>query len=230
MEVLTAGLEFAVSRDAADLCNRFEQYLTGHLQTDGFQRARTALAGDPVAAFELCRDWLHAFTAAEKGFSPIVIDETAWLLLRGTQLHRSTVEVSASRKLEAMKGHHARITGGSLLLDYHDFFRRMRAHESTVVPVYERYQSLKKLNVETARERLRLDDFKPKVLTSFVRNRLIDSAYLPADRRQPREADRCGGRCQSAPTAWACCCSSRRRVTARPRSRNISRAGSESSS
>jgi hypothetical protein len=27
--------------------------------------------------------------------------------------------------------------------------------------------------------RLRLDDFKPRVLTSFVRNRLIDTAYLP---------------------------------------------------
>jgi hypothetical protein len=127
----------------------------------------------------LCRDWIRAFTAAEKDISPIVIDETAWLLLRGTQLHRSTVDVSTSRKLDAMKGHHARITGGSLLLDYHHFFRRMRAHESTVVPVFERYQSLKKLNVEVARERLRLDDFRPKVLTSFVRNRLIDSAYLP---------------------------------------------------
>jgi hypothetical protein len=179
LEVLTAGLEFAVSRDPADLCTRFEQHLTAHLLTESFQRARTALDGDAVAAFELCRDWLRAFTAADKSTSSIVLDETAWLLLRGTQLHRSTVEVSTSRKLNAMKGLHARIANGSLLLDYHDFFRRTRAHETTVVPVYKRYQSLKKANVETARERLQLDDFKPKVLTSFVRNRLIDTAYLP---------------------------------------------------
>ncbi len=33
--------------------------------------------------------------------------------------------------------------------------------------------------IATARARLKLDDFKPKVLTSFVRNRLIDSVYLP---------------------------------------------------
>jgi hypothetical protein len=33
--------------------------------------------------------------------------------------------------------------------------------------------------MDEARFRLRLDEFKPRVLTSFVRNRLIDTAYLP---------------------------------------------------
>jgi hypothetical protein len=178
LEVLTAGLEFAVSREAADFCTRFEQHLTAHSSTDGFQRARGALAGDAVAAFELCRDWLRAFTAEDTSAKPIVLDEAAWLLLRGSHLHR-TVEVSTSHKLNGMKGLHSRIESGSLTLDYHDFFRRVRAHETNVVPLHARYQSLKKSHADTARERLRLDEFKPKVLTSFVRNRLIDSAYLP---------------------------------------------------
>lgn len=178
LEVLTLGLDFAVSREAADLCTRFEQHLTAHLLTDGFQRARVGLEGDAVATFELCRDWLRAFTAGESA-SPTILDEAAWLLLRGTQLHRSTIEVSTMRKLDAMKGLHPRIAGSSLSLDYHDFFRRARTHEAKVVPLHVRYQSLKKSHVGAGRDRLRLDDFKPKVLTSFVRNRLIDSAYLP---------------------------------------------------
>ena len=33
--------------------------------------------------------------------------------------------------------------------------------------------------MDLARDEMRLDEFKPRVLTSFVRNKLIDSVYLP---------------------------------------------------
>jgi hypothetical protein len=56
---------------------------------------------------------------------------------------------------------------------------RMRAHAQHIVPLYQRYTELKRSLLEQARTRLRLDGFKPKVLTSFIRNRLIDAAYLP---------------------------------------------------
>ena len=38
---------------------------------------------------------------------------------------------------------------------------------------------LRKKKPGVAIERLRLEEFEPRVLTSFVRNRLIDSVYLP---------------------------------------------------
>lgn len=180
-EILSSGMDFVVSPVASQVSTQFEQHLTAHSQTETFQRARTALTGDIAAAFEMTRDWLRAFAASNSNSSaePVVLDEAAWILLRGTRLHRTTNETVPVRELTAMKGHHQRIQGATLRLDYHDFFRRMRTHETDVVPVFERYQALKKQHVEAARVRLRLDDFKPKVLTSFVRNRLIDTAYLP---------------------------------------------------
>ena len=41
------------------------------------------------------------------------------------------------------------------------------------------FQELKKEIVERFREEIRLEEFKPRVLSSFVRNRLINEVYLP---------------------------------------------------
>ena len=38
---------------------------------------------------------------------------------------------------------------------------------------------MKRRFVDDAREEMRLEEFEPKVLTSFVRNQLIDSVFLP---------------------------------------------------
>ena len=47
------------------------------------------------------------------------------------------------------------------------------------VPAYHAYRGLLRDLLERERRRLRLEEFTPKVLTSFVRNRLIDEVYLP---------------------------------------------------
>jgi len=47
------------------------------------------------------------------------------------------------------------------------------------VPRFNRFTALKHHRLEVARTAMRIDDFKPQVLTSFVRNRLIDKVYLP---------------------------------------------------
>ena len=47
------------------------------------------------------------------------------------------------------------------------------------VPAFESYVHLKKEVIEQRREELKLEEFKPRVLTSFVRNQLINDTYLP---------------------------------------------------
>src|SRR5439155_626980 len=46
-------------------------------------------------------------------------------------------------------------------------------------PRFRAFRKVKSAIVDRARERLRLAEFQPRVLTSFVRNRLIDQVYLP---------------------------------------------------
>ena len=47
------------------------------------------------------------------------------------------------------------------------------------VPRFDAYQELKQSLIESEKEALRLHEFEPRVLSSFVRNQLVDEVYLP---------------------------------------------------
>jgi MoxR-like ATPase len=47
------------------------------------------------------------------------------------------------------------------------------------VPAFRVYQKQRNDLVARSRARLRLDEFRPKVMSAFVRNRLLDEVYLP---------------------------------------------------
>jgi len=174
------GDEFVVSPEAAQVLKGFEQHLTAHAFHDAFKAARESVAADLPSTFELLRDWVRGYISNHGGAEKLeFLDETAWLLLRGGAARAGVVNTSSVRDVEPLAGSHPLIEAGRLRVNYIRFVQKMRAHEATVVPVFERYQQLKKQLTDQARARLRLDEFKPKVLTSFVRNRLIDTAYLP---------------------------------------------------
>ncbi|MFK7770127.1 MAG: AAA family ATPase, partial [Mariniblastus sp.] len=63
--------------------------------------------------------------------------------------------------------------------DYNDFMTRLSRFQAVTVPAFEAYVHLKKEVIDQRREELRLEEFKPRVLTSFVRNKLINDTYLP---------------------------------------------------
>lgn len=171
--VLSGDGVFPAAPEAVSLVEGFHAFLVERSGTAALKDARKAVAAETRAEFSLIRDWLRAH-AGEHQF----LDEAASLILRNSTAP-GTVRASSVRELTGMNGNHARISNGTLRLDYLDFAARMRKHETNVVPLYQRFVALKRELLEAARERLKLDGFKPKVLTSFIRNRLIDSAYLP---------------------------------------------------
>ena len=62
---------------------------------------------------------------------------------------------------------------------YHEFQQRLTRHVKRHVPMWQSLQSAKQKQIELAEKRLRSHEFKATVLTSFVRNQLIDQVYLP---------------------------------------------------
>ena len=78
-----------------------------------------------------------------------------------------------------MKGAHALIRESTYQFDYLDFRRRLLPFEKEVVPRFNQFHELKQQLLERERKRLRLHEFKPRVLGSFVRNQLVDQLYLP---------------------------------------------------
>ena len=172
--------DFAVSPEAATLFTGFENHLREHHFTDAFRAARQSVEADLPATFDLLREWVRGYALANADMAQHeYIDETASLILRDARLSATSVDVSSTREIAGLKGSHASIEDGALRLNYIEFTERLRAHEAEVVPAFERFQAMKKQFVERARARLRLDGFKPKVLSSFVRSALIDSVYLP---------------------------------------------------
>jgi hypothetical protein len=81
--------------------------------------------------------------------------------------------------ISGLSGDHAKIANGSMGLHYHELRQRLRRYCDDVVPRWEALQSTKRKLVSEADRRIKTHEFKAKVLTSFVRNQLIDEVYLP---------------------------------------------------
>ncbi len=139
---------------------------------------------DPVRAYILARNWVDAFLKTHTTHDEIdpaasYRDELAWIVFSGGPASMKLGEAEVARRLTSMAGNHPRISRGEMPLNYHEILRRVRRYQAEVVPRYRRLHSTKTQIVDAAREDMRLEEFKPRVLTSFVRNRLLDEVYLP---------------------------------------------------
>ncbi|WP_201573975.1 DNA repair ATPase [Psychrobacter sp. H8-1] len=92
---------------------------------------------------------------------------------------RSTGKVSLEIQVSRLLGEHPRIHQQALTFAVDDFLSRLHHHDTQVIPAYRRYLAMRSEILHDAREALRLDEFMPRPLSSFVRNRLINESYLP---------------------------------------------------
>ncbi len=147
-----------------------------------------ALAGDLAAlrpqlgaAWRLLLQAMTAFAARHQpGSAHAVPEACAWLLVAG-QLETEPVEVHARTRLKVsgLLGLHPTIHGGVLTIAIDEWLPRLEAFAERRVPAFRAYEARKHTLLSRERERLGLAQLKPKVLTSFVRNRLVDEVYLP---------------------------------------------------
>ncbi|MDX2225793.1 MAG: DNA repair ATPase [Verrucomicrobiae bacterium] len=171
---------FAVSRPASQLATDFFHHLTHHLFVSEFDKALESAGRDKITAFEIARDWLAGFmTASSVGPETEMLEEAAVLILNRDAPPPEVIDATATASLSNLHGNHPRITGGNYVLQYHEFTGRLDDFTRTRVPLFERYSQAKKQLIEVRRKELRLGEFKPKVLSSFTRNRLVDRFYLP---------------------------------------------------
>ncbi len=174
----TGSNAFVRTRQAEDFIAAFNQHLVGRGAEAAFQAALDGLSAHPGARLELIRDWLKGFVSSNPG-SFTEIEEASAMIFAGTSLTWHMVSASTTVELQGMKGSHARIVNGTYHFDFLGFHDRMANFIAVTLPLFERYHSLKQGILDAARAELRIEEFQPKVLTSFVRNQLIDEVYLP---------------------------------------------------
>ena len=177
LDELQAKTQFTRSAAALELLRAFRKELTAKRAAKDFEMTMSELAAQPVLAFEIALEWISALNpTAGRG----VLIETAAMVVTNDQPPAATPTEPVSRvTISGLTGTHGRISESKLELDYHEFTARLQRYESTVVPAFQAFQRLKHELSEKRRKDLRLDQFKAGVLSSFVRNRLIDQVYLP---------------------------------------------------
>lgn len=175
---ITDGDTTVCTQEADQLAAAFRQHLVTKGGEDAFEAALTQLAAHPASQFELIRDWLRGYLIENPARAPY-LDEAAALLFCGDAITRHVVTAETTRVLEDCKGAHPLITAGRYEFDYLAFRDRLDRFDREVVPRFQEYHALKQALIDKERKALRLEEFKPKVLTSFVRNQLIDEVYLP---------------------------------------------------
>ncbi|MDP5077898.1 MAG: DNA repair ATPase, partial [Nonlabens sp.] len=185
--------QFTVSSNAMNLKEAFEKKLKSQNADLKFKKSLEACETHK-SRVELVRHWVSAFAKANtatsngttasianntnKAFLPYV-NECVALILYGALAAKETVAVAATETISGLKGAHATINEGVLAFDYHEFVATLEHFVTIKVPAYETFRKAKHQVTEDLKEQLRLEEFKPRVLSSFVRNKLIDQVYFP---------------------------------------------------
>lgn len=172
---LTTGPEgFVISAAARTFLDKFRRAVGSSAYDDD------VLAVDELAARrQLVEAWLTAYTTASgTEIDPGDLAEAvAAELCPDAERYESDARLTET--VGGLLGTHPRIEAGGLSLRVDEFLARTREFRAADVPGHRAYQRRRTALVAAERARLRLDEYRPRVLSSFVRGRLVDEVYLP---------------------------------------------------
>ncbi|MFB7228106.1 DNA repair ATPase [Streptomyces fimicarius] len=147
---------------------------------DAYADDLAALGDDLAARRQLVEGWLAPYaeaTGAELGDGDLAEAVAVELC---PELERYACDAPLTERLEGLLGDHPRIAGGGVLtVRIDELLARTAEFRNDTVPGFRAYQRLRTSLVTAERGRLRLDDHRPRVMSAFVRNRLLDEVYLP---------------------------------------------------
>ncbi|WP_298738288.1 DNA repair ATPase [uncultured Chitinophaga sp.] len=174
------GRHFTCSQQALQLKKQFTAYLQSHKRTDLFLQEANNPAFSTMERFHMIQSWLEAFMQAQVTGTDIqYTGETVCLLLFRDHTYKER-PASDTLQIDGLKGTHAVIREeGKYLLSYHHFMQKMRQYFATIVPAFTAFNDLKTGLANSYRQQLKIGELEPKVLGSFVRNRLISEVYFP---------------------------------------------------
>ncbi len=175
VEELTAEKpRFVVSANADALRATVRRELDDHAARDGFEADLEALASQPAERLALATAWFEAVAGDDDAAL-----EAAVALLTEKDVSQEVSSATTSRDLSDLLGQHPRIAGGAMTVRLDELEGRLTAFVRDRVPRFQQWRAVRTEVLADQRERLRIDEFLPKVMSAFVRNKLINDVYLP---------------------------------------------------
>ncbi|WP_020407896.1 DNA repair ATPase [Hahella ganghwensis] len=178
-EVGRDRLEFICSKYAEELSEEFKRSLDEESWRT-YQTAQEQLHGQVDERWKLGEAWLSAMVERKKlqQFEHYIPEAVA-LMNAGQRIERRVSQTDLELEVTDLLGDHPNMDQQTLHFSLDSFMLRLQRHQQEVVPGYHEYLKLRQNIIEEEREALRLEEFKPRPLSSFVRNRLINESYLP---------------------------------------------------
>lgn len=171
---------FIIDKKADKLYLNFLEFLKTQNQKQAFENSLNSLKDNITASFILCKTWLKAYTAEfNKRDFDNYIDEVAHLIINKAHKPAYVNHSEYTYEINGLKGEHNLINNGTYHLNYHNFINKLNSYCQFNEKQFIRLQQLKKELVASFKAEVKLNEYKPKVMSSFVRNRLIDELYLP---------------------------------------------------
>ncbi|MET8880733.1 DNA repair ATPase [Streptomyces rubiginosohelvolus] len=175
-ELTTGPAGFVVGSSIRDFLEAFHRAAG----PDAYGDDLAALGDDLAARKQLVEGWLVPYaesTGADLGGGDLAEAVAVELC---PELERYACDAPLTERLEGLLGDHPRIAGGGVLtVRLDELLSRTAEFRTATVPGFRAYQRLRTSLVTAERGRLRLDDHRPRVMSAFVRNRLLDEVYLP---------------------------------------------------
>ncbi|WP_329541253.1 DNA repair ATPase [Streptomyces sp. NBC_01358] len=177
-EELTSGpAGFVTAAHVRTFLDKFRR-ATG---TSAYDEDLAALADELPARRQLVEGWLTSYALAsgtdlEAGD---LAEAVAVELCPEPVLDRYEGDAPLSATVDGLLGVHPRIERGRLTVRIDELLARTEEFRTTAVPGFRAYQRRRTALAAAERTRLRLDDHRPRVMSAFVRNRLLDEVYLP---------------------------------------------------
>ncbi len=170
---------FTCSQQAKQIRKDFQEFLRQQHRADLFME-ETGNAGFTVQErFYLIQHWLQAYLNSHPGkYDPRYLDEAVCLLLFPDHGYKERT-ASDYILVAELKGTHSVIHDQQYTLYYHSFMEKMRAYMQDTAPAFKAFNARKEELANSYRHALKINEFEPKVLSSFVRNRLINEVYFP---------------------------------------------------
>jgi hypothetical protein len=178
-------VRFQVSAQAVQLRDAFLQQLAADGSGRELEHDVKQLGADLARAYPLVHAWLSAFVQKTGPGRPEiaalapVLDNAVALILAEDRVAWDTSSALPAVDVEGLLGQHARIQARKLHLRLDEFTARLARFRNERVPGFQAFQKLRHQVLERERRRLRLSEYQPRVMSAFVRNKLIDQVYLP---------------------------------------------------
>ena len=179
-ELTEEKLVFKSSQYGMALATELEKHLKKINHLTAYQKTLHDLNGALDKQWSLLESWLDGFISftQKEDIRRFIPEAIAILLIKqDIQVDEKAIELQTT--IDGLMGDHPQIDSQSMRVALDEFTSRLHHHRHCVVPEYLLFLELRQSIVDRERGKLRLNDFKARPLSSFVRNKLINDVYLP---------------------------------------------------